>query len=64
MARLGALVAGATHPGCAYRFLEDSTRAAVQAKTSRLVGAAAGRAGRLHACSGSGLPLARLRRRE
>jgi putative spermidine/putrescine transport system substrate-binding protein len=34
------LVASSTHPGCAYRFLDYSTRASVQAKTSRLVGAA------------------------
>jgi putative spermidine/putrescine transport system substrate-binding protein len=34
------LVSSATHLGCAYRFLDYSTRAAVQAETSRLVGAA------------------------
>lgn len=42
------LVASSTHPGCAYRFLEYSTRASVQAKTSRLVGAAPANPG---ACS-------------
>ena len=51
-----ALVAGATHPGCAYRFLEYSTRAAVQAKTSRLVGAAPAAPG---ACTLLGLPVCR-----
>ncbi len=35
-----ALVTGSTHLGCAYRFLDYSTRASVQARTSRLVGAA------------------------
>ena len=34
------LVSTASHPGCAYRFLDYATKASVQAKTSRLVGAA------------------------
>jgi putative spermidine/putrescine transport system substrate-binding protein len=34
------LVSTATHPGCAYRFLDYTTKASVQAKTARLVGAA------------------------
>jgi putative spermidine/putrescine transport system substrate-binding protein len=51
-----ALVTGSTHPGCAYRFLDYSTRAAVQAKTSRLVGAAPAAPG---ACSLLGMAVCR-----
>jgi putative spermidine/putrescine transport system substrate-binding protein len=51
-----ALVTGSTHPGCAYRFLDYSTGAAVQAKTSRLVGAAPAAPG---ACTLLGMPVCR-----
>ena len=51
-----ALVSTATHLGCAYRFLDYSTKAAVQAKTSRLVGAAPAAPG---ACTLLGMPLCR-----
>jgi putative spermidine/putrescine transport system substrate-binding protein len=50
------LVASSTHLGCAYRFLDYSTRASVQAKTSRLVGAAPANPG---ACSLLGLAVCR-----
>ena len=51
-----ALVSGSTHLGCAYRFLDYSTRASVQAKTSRLVGAAPAAPG---ACTLLGLAVCR-----
>ena len=50
------LVSTSTHLGCAYRFLEYSTRAAVQARTSRLVGAAPAAPG---ACTLLGLAVCR-----
>jgi putative spermidine/putrescine transport system substrate-binding protein len=51
-----ALVTGLPHPGCAYRFLEYSTRASVQAKTARFVGAAPAAPG---ACNLLGMPVCR-----
>jgi putative spermidine/putrescine transport system substrate-binding protein len=51
-----ALVQGATHLGCAYRFLDYSTRDSVQAATSRLVGAAPTAPG---ACTLLGMPVCR-----
>jgi putative spermidine/putrescine transport system substrate-binding protein len=51
-----ALVQTSSHPGCAYRFLQYSTRAAVQAKTSRLVGSAPAAPG---ACTLLGMPVCR-----
>jgi putative spermidine/putrescine transport system substrate-binding protein len=51
-----ALVSTATHVGCAYRFLDYSTRANVQAQTSKLVGAAPSAPG---ACTLLGLSVCR-----
>jgi putative spermidine/putrescine transport system substrate-binding protein len=51
-----ALVSTATHLGCAYRFLDYSTKPSVQAKTSRLVGAAPAAPG---ACTLLGMPVCR-----
>jgi putative spermidine/putrescine transport system substrate-binding protein len=50
------LVSTSTHLGCAYRFLDYSTRASVQAKTSRLVGAAPAAPA---ACNLLGMPVCR-----
>jgi putative spermidine/putrescine transport system substrate-binding protein len=50
------LVSSATHLGCAYRFLDYSTRAAAQAQTSRLVGAAPAAPA---ACNLLGMPVCR-----
>jgi putative spermidine/putrescine transport system substrate-binding protein len=51
-----ALVQSSTHLGCAYRFLAYSTKAAVQARTSRLVGSAPTAPG---ACTLLGMPVCR-----
>jgi putative spermidine/putrescine transport system substrate-binding protein len=50
------LVSTATHLGCAYRFLDYSTKATVQAQTSRLVGAAPAAPG---ACTLLSMPVCR-----